>query len=719
MRCAPQPPTPNGAESNLRAVIRGQTIVSSSSPVQEYYSRTPNNIMAQSNATQSFVCAISGQSPISDPVVTPSGYIVSRKLLLTKLAENGGVDPFIVTSLVGGMSSRLDEGSLVELNTGGGSANSFVPPRPPKSTSLPNLLSMLQSEYDIVLLELHDTRASLEETRRELSSALYQNDAAVRVVARLAQERDEARGKLQGYLMTDNTTNNGADEQRNQPSTGANKRGRGQEKETKEGESPSPLDGTTTKKSKKNGRNNDNDGGKDETSNNSSNNTITEKDREAMNDTWNTLTTDRRTKFKLKRTPDEIANNESLLMELATKNKGGHESKKVNLGKSSAKAGILCLSTVKYDFGQDNGGQVEYLLTSGHDKTAIVYDVQSGSIFTTLSGASGVVTALHAMIPHGSYDEGERWMWVVTGSSDGYVRLYCVLFGANFGSSLLIGSVKLNNKTLKEGDDVVPVNVTIHPSSTDDAVRILVASSGGVVELYKFEGDVRDEDTEDWVIDKPSELELLSRLSSNEGEDDIAALKYTAGCMHPDGFIYIAGMSDGRLIVWDMKKQTVAGMLVTEGGGDASTSSFITNIAISENGYHVASSTVGSDGDSTIQIWDLRKLKMIASIKPSVDKVGQIVSLAFDPTAAYLAYTGEISTKICVVKEWDRIICTLPPSKTSGGSKKKGISSSNSGGGGIVWGGKGFGPLEDGGQGKIWLATGCDGERPVRFWGVE
>ena len=665
--------------------------------------------MAQSNATQSFICALSGLSQITDPVVTPSGYIVSRKLLLTKLAENGGVDPW-------SSSTRLDEGSLIELNTGSGGSSNVVPPRPPKATSLPNLLSMLQSEYDVVLLELHDTRVALEETRRELSSALYQNDAAVRVVARLARERDEARGKLEGYLLTDNTNyDTVVEEQRNQRPGSANKRKRGEREETKEGGGfPSPYDATTYKKLSKRattsgGQNvNNDDGGKK--------NTIPEKDKEAMNDTWNTLTTDRRTKFKLKRTPDEISNNESLLMELATKNKDGRESKKVN----SANAGMLCLSTVKYDFGP-NEGVFESVLTGGHDKTAIVYDVQSGSIFATLSGASGVVTTVHAIIPHGYEDEGEMWMWVVTGSTDGYVRLYCVLFGANSGSSRLIGCVKLNNNgTLKEGDAVVPVNVTIHPSSTYNVVRLLVASSGGAVELYKFEGDVRDQDTEDWVIDKPAELELLSRLSSNEGEDRIAGLKYTAGCMHPDGLIYIAGMSDGRLIVWDMKTQTVAGMLMTEGGGDASTSSSIANIAISENGYHVASSTVGSDGTSTIQIWDLRKLKMIASIKPSIDEVGQILSLAFDPTASYLAYTGEVCTKVCVVKDWDRVICTLSPSKTSGGSKKKGGSSnSNSGGGGIVWGGKGFSPLEDGGQAKVWLATGCDGERPVRFWGVE
>ena len=95
--------------------------------------------------------------PNNRPVVTPSGYIVSRKLLVTKLAENGGVDPW-------SSSTRLDEGSLIELNTTGGS--NVVPPRPPRATSLPNLLSMLQSEYDVVLLELHDTRVALEETRK-------------------------------------------------------------------------------------------------------------------------------------------------------------------------------------------------------------------------------------------------------------------------------------------------------------------------------------------------------------------------------------------------------------------------------------------------------------------------------------------------------------------------------------------------------------------------
>ena len=46
-------------------------------------------------------------------------------------------------------------------------------------------------------MELFDTRKALEEARKELSHALYQNDAAVRVIARLVMERDAARREVQ------------------------------------------------------------------------------------------------------------------------------------------------------------------------------------------------------------------------------------------------------------------------------------------------------------------------------------------------------------------------------------------------------------------------------------------------------------------------------------------------------------------------------------------
>ena len=54
-------------------------------------------------------------------------------------------------------------------------------------------MTVFQSEWDTLMLETHGLKQNLENVRQELSHALYQHDAACRVISKLVKERDEAR----------------------------------------------------------------------------------------------------------------------------------------------------------------------------------------------------------------------------------------------------------------------------------------------------------------------------------------------------------------------------------------------------------------------------------------------------------------------------------------------------------------------------------------------
>lgn len=137
---------------------------------------------------QSRVCTHAEPRSQSRPL-TFTGIVFERRLIEAYISEHG-TDP--VTG------EPLSTEDLITLKSA-----RVVKPRPPTLTSIPSLLSVFQQEWDAMALESYQLKQSLTQLRNELSTALYNNDAAVRVIARLSKERDDARDALGKMSLND------------------------------------------------------------------------------------------------------------------------------------------------------------------------------------------------------------------------------------------------------------------------------------------------------------------------------------------------------------------------------------------------------------------------------------------------------------------------------------------------------------------------------------
>jgi len=127
-------------------------------------------------------CGISEDTP-QEPVVSKKSGHVFEKRLIEKHIRSTGACPITKEAL------SLED--LIPLQI-----KAPFKPRPANLSSMPALLQTVQNEWDAVMLETYTVKQQLVETRKNLAKALYENDAAFRVIARLIKERDEARALL-------------------------------------------------------------------------------------------------------------------------------------------------------------------------------------------------------------------------------------------------------------------------------------------------------------------------------------------------------------------------------------------------------------------------------------------------------------------------------------------------------------------------------------------
>ncbi|KAL9225159.1 hypothetical protein vseg_001112 [Gypsophila vaccaria] len=127
-------------------------------------------------------CSISGEVP-EEPVVSKKSGLLFEKRLIERYISDHGKCP------VTGEPLTIDD--IVTLKAG-----KVVKPRPVQAASIPGMIGMFQNEWDSLMLSYFALEQQLHTARQELSHALYQHDAACRVIARLKKERDEARSLL-------------------------------------------------------------------------------------------------------------------------------------------------------------------------------------------------------------------------------------------------------------------------------------------------------------------------------------------------------------------------------------------------------------------------------------------------------------------------------------------------------------------------------------------
>ncbi|KAL0649072.1 hypothetical protein Bca4012_091762 [Brassica carinata] len=133
---------------------------------------------------------VSGEVPVEPVVSKKTGLLYEKRLIERHISVSSSlffVSRFLSSKIMGNVQLLVNHTPLMTL---------IVKPKPLHTATIPGLLGAFQSEWDGLMLTNFSLEQQLHTARQELSHALYQHDAACRVISRLKKERDEARQLL-------------------------------------------------------------------------------------------------------------------------------------------------------------------------------------------------------------------------------------------------------------------------------------------------------------------------------------------------------------------------------------------------------------------------------------------------------------------------------------------------------------------------------------------
>ncbi|CCE63511.1 hypothetical protein TPHA_0F00240 [Tetrapisispora phaffii CBS 4417] len=136
------------------------------------------------------ICAISGKSP-KNPALSLKSKCIFEKTLLEQYVATSAKDP--ITNETMTMEDIIELANTPQQVSMINALNSSTLN---SNYSIPNLLSTLQNEWDAVMLENFKVRKQLDLFTKQLSTAMYERDAAKLVAAKLLREKEDLASEL-------------------------------------------------------------------------------------------------------------------------------------------------------------------------------------------------------------------------------------------------------------------------------------------------------------------------------------------------------------------------------------------------------------------------------------------------------------------------------------------------------------------------------------------